>query len=138
MSISAKQLVDVLRGTMVALVRCDGPDLKMRQLGAFLTCYLQEQPPTVRGLAARLNVPKPAITRALDRLGELDLARRKRDPLDGRSVLLQRTMRGAKFLRDLRSILTEASSATAEAPPANGPAYGVQAVSSKALREKGS
>jgi DNA-binding MarR family transcriptional regulator len=64
----------------------------------------------VRGLAAELNVSKPAITRALDRLGELDLARRKVDPLDRRSVLVQRTMKGAAFLRDLRSIMGEASS----------------------------
>ena len=56
-----------------------------------------------------LNVSKPAITRALDRLGELDLARRKVDPLDRRSVLVQRTMKGAAFLRDLRAIMSEAS-----------------------------
>ena len=52
---------------------------------------------------------KPAITRALDRLGELDLARRKVDPLDRRSVLVQRTTKGAAFLRDLRGVMTEAS-----------------------------
>jgi DNA-binding MarR family transcriptional regulator len=75
----------------------------------------------VRGLAAELNVSKPAITRALDRLGELDLARRKVDPLDRRSVLVQRTMKGAAFLRDLRSIMSEASSgssSTARKPAA--------------------
>ena len=60
-------------------------------------------------MAAGLKVSKPAITRALDRLGELDLARRKVDPLDRRSVLVQRTMKGQAFLRDLRSIMTEAS-----------------------------
>ena len=54
------------------------------------------------------NVSKPAITRALDRLGELDLARRKVDPLDRRSVLVQRTLKGAAFLRDLRTIMGEA------------------------------
>jgi DNA-binding MarR family transcriptional regulator len=63
----------------------------------------------VRGLAAELNVSKPAITRALDRLGELDLARRKVDPLDRRSVLVQRTLKGAAFLRDLRSIMGDAA-----------------------------
>ena len=78
-------------------------------LGVFLTCYLNEGGHTVRGLAAELNVSKPAITRALDRLGELDLARRKVDPLDRRSVLVQRTPKGSAFLRDLRSIMTEAS-----------------------------
>jgi DNA-binding MarR family transcriptional regulator len=107
---SNEQLIEILRDTVVALVRRDGPDLSARQLGVFLTCYLQEGGHTVRGLAADMNVSKPAITRALDRLGELDLARRKIDPLDRRSVLVQRTMKGTNFLRDLRGIMTEASS----------------------------
>ena len=105
---SSEQWVGVLRDTIVALVRRDGPDLSARQLGVFLTCYLNDGGHTVRGLAAELNVSKPAITRALDRLGELDLARRKVDPLDRRSVLVQRTMKGAAFLRDLRTIMNEA------------------------------
>ena len=109
---NADQQVGILRDTIVALVRRDGPDLSARQLGVFLTCYLQEGAHTVRGLAADLNVSKPAITRALDRLGELDLARRKVDPMDRRSVLVQRTLKGAAFLRDLRSIMNEATSTT--------------------------
>src|ERR1700710_1488034 len=108
-STASDQLVGTLRDTIVSMVRRDGPDLSARQLGVFLTCYLQEGAHTVRGLAAELNVSKPAITRALDRLGELDLARRKVDPLDRRSILVQRTLKGASFLRDLRSIMTEAS-----------------------------
>jgi DNA-binding MarR family transcriptional regulator len=112
---AADQLVGILRDTVVALVRRDGPDLSARQLGVFLTCYLQEGAHTVRGLAADLNVSKPAITRALDRLGDLDLARRKVDPQDRRSVLVQRTVKGTAFLRDLRGIMSEAS-----APPRKG------------------
>jgi DNA-binding MarR family transcriptional regulator len=101
--------VGLLRDTVVALVRRDGADLSARQLGVFLTCYLNDGGHTVRGLAAELNVSKPAITRALDRLGELDLARRKVDPMDRRSVLVQRTTKGSAFLRDLRTIMSEAS-----------------------------
>jgi DNA-binding MarR family transcriptional regulator len=112
---ASDQLVGILRDTIVALVRRDGPDLSARQLGVFLTCYLQEGAHTVRGLAADLNVSKPAITRALDRLGELDLARRKVDPMDRRSVLVQRTLKGSAFLRDLRSIQSEASTRAAKA-----------------------
>src|ERR1700690_477184 len=108
-STNTDQLIGVLRDTIVGLVRRDGVDLSSRQLGVFLTCYLRDGGHTVRGLAAELNVSKPAITRALDRLGELDLARRKVDPLDRRSVLVQRTPKGSSFLRDLRSIMTEAS-----------------------------
>jgi DNA-binding MarR family transcriptional regulator len=105
-------LVATLRDTVVSMVRRDGPDLSARQLGVFLTCYLQDEAHTVRGLAADLNVSKPAITRALDRLGELDLARRKVDPMDRRSILVQRTLKGAAYLRELRAIMSEASGTT--------------------------
>ena len=106
-SSSSDQLIAVLRDTVVGLVRRDGVDLSSRQLGVFLTCYLRDGGHTVRGLAAELNVSKPAITRALDRLGELDLARRKVDPLDRRSVLVQRTPKGTAFLRDVHKIINE-------------------------------
>src|SRR3974390_1419264 len=112
----ADQLIGILRETVVSLVRRDGADLSARQLGVFLTCYLRDGGHTVRGLAADLRVSKPAITRALDRLGELDLARRKVDPQDRRSVLVQRTLKGAAFLRDLRSIIGEAATAAKRAP----------------------
>lgn len=121
-SAASDQLVGVLRDTIVALVRRDGPDLSARQLGVFLTCYLTDKAHTVRGLAADLDVSKPAITRALDRLSEFELVRRKVDPADRRSVLVQRTLKGAAFLRELRSIMTEASagklSVVADAAPA--------------------
>ena len=105
---SIEQRVDVLRETIVALVRRDGPDLSARQFGVLLTCYLVDEAQTVRGLAAKLNVSKPAITRALDRLSEFDLVRRKIDPQDRRSVLVQRTVAGNGFMRDLKKILTDA------------------------------
>lgn len=107
----APDLADTLRHTIVGMVRAERPDLSDRQLGVLLTCYLTEGPHTVRGLAATLNVSKPAITRALDRLGELDFARRKIDPMDRRSVLVQRTLKGAAFLRELRGLLSAAQAA---------------------------
>jgi DNA-binding MarR family transcriptional regulator len=113
---NADQLVGILRDTIVSLVRRDGPDLSARQLGVFLTVYLSPGPHTVRGLAQELNVSKPAITRALDRLGELDLARRKVDMMDRRSVLVQRTLKGSVFLRDLRQTMAEAEGVIIEMP----------------------
>ncbi len=121
---TSDQMVNTLRDTIVSLVRRDGPDLSARQLGVFLTCYLQDGAHTVRGLAAELEVSKPAITRALDRLGELDLARRKVDPMDRRSVLVQRTLKGAAFLRDLRAIMTEATAAAKKSSNARERAHG--------------
>ncbi|MCA7121017.1 MAG: MarR family transcriptional regulator [Acidibrevibacterium sp.] len=102
-------LLAILRDTVVSLVRREGPDLSARQLAVFLTCYLQDGNHTVRGLAADLHVSKPAITRALDRLGELELARRKVDPQDRRSVLVQRTLKGSALLRDLKHMMADAA-----------------------------
>lgn len=102
------ELVGILQETVVSLVRRDGPDLTARQLSVFLTIYLDEGPHTVRGLTLALNVPKSAIVRALDRLEEFNLARRKTDPKDRRSVLVQRTDRGAALLREIGIIMTEA------------------------------
>ncbi len=106
--LSSDQLVGILRDTVVSLVRRDGVDLSARQLGVFLTCYLTDGGHTVRGLAQELNVSKPAITRALDRLTELDYVRRKVDPSDRRSVLVQRTPKGSAFLRETRHIMADA------------------------------
>ncbi|MDE2516601.1 MAG: MarR family transcriptional regulator [Rhodospirillales bacterium] len=101
----ADPLIGILRNAIVAMVRRDSPDLSARQLAVFLTCYLQDGAHTVRGLAAELRISKPAVTRALDRLGLLDMIRRKIDPEDRRSVLVARTVKGAAYLRDLRAAL---------------------------------
>jgi DNA-binding MarR family transcriptional regulator len=106
---TTESLVNVLRDTIVALVRQDGPDLSARQFGVFLTCYMENEAQTVRGLAASLDVSKPVISRALDRLADFDLVRRKADPADRRSVLVQRTPAGNTYLKDIRSILRDAS-----------------------------
>ena len=112
------QMINSLRDTIVAMVRRDGPDLSARQLAVFLTCYLRDDSHTVRGLAADLNVSKPAITRALDRLKALDLARRTPDPMDRRSVLIKRTLKGNAYLRDLCAIVTETAAQEKAAAPA--------------------
>lgn len=77
------------------LVRDGEQDLTARQTAVLLTVYLEPPPHTVRGLAAKLGVTKPVITRALDTLGRLGLLSRKRDPEDGRNVLVFRTLAGA-------------------------------------------
>lgn len=103
--------LDVWRRAMVDNVRRDAPDLSARQMAVLLTVYMTPPPHTVRGLAALLNVSKPAITRALDRLGELSLARRKTDPKDRRSVVVQRTVKGSVYLAEFAEII---GAATAE------------------------
>jgi DNA-binding MarR family transcriptional regulator len=102
-------MAEALLRAIVALVRREGADLSTRQIGVFLICYLETDAQTVRGLAAKLNISRTAICRALNRLSEFDLVHRKTDPLDRRSVLVQRTAIGGGFLRDLKTILTDAA-----------------------------
>ena len=79
-------------------VRDDAPDLTMRQMAILFTVYLDAPPHTVRGLAAKLGVTKPVITRALDTMGALKLVSRHRDEKDRRNVLVKRTVDGALYV----------------------------------------
>ncbi|MEM1376597.1 MAG: MarR family winged helix-turn-helix transcriptional regulator [Pseudomonadota bacterium] len=73
-------------------------DLTTRQMAILLTIYMEPPPHTVRGLAARLNVTKPVITRALDTMGQMKLVTRRRDPNDRRNVIIGKTVEGALYL----------------------------------------
>lgn len=86
---------------MLAEVRGDAPDLTTRQIAILLTVYLEQPPHTVRGLAAKLNVTKPVISRALDTMGIMKLVSRQRDPKDRRNVLVRRTLEGALYVERL-------------------------------------
>ncbi|MGD1876432.1 MAG: MarR family winged helix-turn-helix transcriptional regulator [Kiloniellaceae bacterium] len=85
------------------------PDLTTRQFALFLEVYLAPPPHTVRGLAKTLNMSKPAVTRAVDRLERLEFVRRKADEQDRRSVLVQRSVKGSVFLREFADMAAEAS-----------------------------
>ncbi|MDA0338803.1 MAG: MarR family transcriptional regulator [Proteobacteria bacterium] len=102
------QALNFWRSANEALVRGENPDLTSRQMAILLTVYLTPQPHTVRGLAARLDVTKPVVTRALDTLGREGLIRRRRDEADKRSVLVERTTKGAAFLAELSNTLVTA------------------------------
>ena len=88
-----------------ALVTDGQPDLSARQLAVLLTIYTEAPPHTVRGLAAKLKVTKPVITRALDTMGKLGLVARRRDQADRRNVVIQRTAKGALAVERLGDVL---------------------------------
>ncbi len=113
------QALDIWRRTMVNSVRLDAPDLSARQMALLLSVYLNKPPHTVRGLAKLLDVSKPAITRAVNRLSELGLVRRKTDEADRRSVLIQRTVKGSIFLREFGELITAAVNRE-DAPDSSG------------------
>ena len=100
----AKLLV-ILRDTILGLVRQEGADLTARQMAVLLICYLEDGAHTVRGLAARLNVSKPAITGALYRLEDFHLAQRRQDPRDRRSIVVARTPGGVAYMQALKAVM---------------------------------
>ena len=103
--ISMKKALELWRNTLIDSVRADGPDLSARQMAILLIVYGEEPPHTVRGLAAQLNISKPAVTRALDTMGRLDFIRRKRDETDRRNVLVQRTLKGSLYLSEFADLI---------------------------------
>ena len=89
------QALQLWHDVTLDIVRDDEPDLTARQMSMLLTIYLQPPPHTVRGLAAKLGVTKPVISRALDTMGRMGLVERRVDKADRRNVLVHRTVAGA-------------------------------------------
>lgn len=104
--LSSSQALKLLHDVNFTLVNDDRPDLTLRQLCILLAVYLDPPPHTVRGLAAKLGVAKPVISRALDTMAGLDLVTRRRDEVDRRNVLVQRTVAGALYLENLGDVLS--------------------------------
>tara|TARA_R110002096_G_scaffold351748_2_gene544778 strand:- start:131 stop:505 length:375 start_codon:yes stop_codon:yes gene_type:complete len=102
------RMLKVWREAHLQCVRSHDVDLTSRQMSVLLSVYMTEPPHTVRGLASLLNVTKPVITRALDTMGQMGLIKRKRDEDDKRSVLVQRTVKGAVYLSELSDRIVEA------------------------------
>lgn len=107
----ASMAVNTLSTWMTALVdyvRSGEPDLTNRQMALLMLVYLKPGPHTVRGLARSLNVSKPVITRALNKLGALGYLRRQRDEGDKRNIFITRTEEGAIFLDDFEHLVGDA------------------------------
>lgn len=101
------QALKLLHDFAFGVVHDREPDLSLRQIAVLLTVYLESPPHTVRGLAAKLKVTKPVITRALDTMGRLELLTRRRDPADRRNVIVQRTVKGALYVERLGDLIGE-------------------------------
>lgn len=95
----------LLHDISLDMVHGEERELSPRQLSILLTVYLETPPHTVRGLAEKLKVSKPVITRALDAMSVAGYLRRRRDAEDRRNVLIQRTVSGALYLENLAEIV---------------------------------
>lgn len=109
LDLNPSQALRVLHDMHIQLVNDGRVDLSTRQLAILFSVYLDPPPHTVRGLAARLGVSKPVISRALDSMGQLGLLERKRDESDRRNVLVQRTVPGALYIDYMAGLMIERS-----------------------------
>lgn len=91
--------------SLINIVRSELPDLTNRQMGIMLSVALAPGPHTVRGLAERLGVSKPVVTRALNKLTALGYLQRKRDRNDGRNIFVEITRPGADFLERFNQLI---------------------------------
>ncbi len=107
--LSTSQALRLWHDVNLSQVLDDAPDLSVRQMTILLTIYMEAPPHTVRGLAQKLHVSKPVITRGLDSMGKLGLVNRKRDEKDKRNVLVQRTVKGALYLERLADLVAAKS-----------------------------
>lgn len=89
--------LELLLERTMDLVRQAGRDLSLRQIAILLVCDSARNPQTVRGLAQYLEIVKPAVTRAVNRLETAGFVRRKPDPRDRRSVLVVSTASGRRY-----------------------------------------
>ena len=121
------QALELWRYTLLASVRGAAPDLSARQMALLFCVFLSSGPHTVRGLAQTLNISKPAVSRALDRLGELGYIRRERDDLDRRNVLVKRLPKGADYLNHFATLFADAETKVASIPDDKIPDYVVEA-----------
>lgn len=103
----ARQPLAGWMSSLVDYVRSGEPDLTNRQMALLLVVYLNSGPHTVRGLARALNVSKPVVTRALNRLGALGYLRRERDERDRRNIYVTRTTEGANFLEEFGHFIVD-------------------------------
>lgn len=97
------------RLALLRYVKSGHPDLTNRQMALLLVVGREGGVHTVRGLAARLGVSKPVVTRALNSLTGLDLVLRRIDERDRRSVFINLTPAGEAFLADFEALLADDS-----------------------------
>ena len=95
------------RRALIRYVRSGQPDLTNRQMAMLLVIGLEGGLHTVRGLAARLEVSKPVVTRALNSLTALGLVVRRIDERDRRSVFVDLTPGGTDFIAEFSDIIRD-------------------------------
>ncbi len=87
---------------------CSGqPNLTNRQMTVLMVIYASNGTYTVGGLAAKLTISSPVVSRSLNMLETLGYLKRSRDPTDARSSVIHRTALGAAFLNSFEGVIAK-------------------------------
>lgn len=116
MASQAMRSLEMLHRVSSDTVRSAAVDLTSRQFALLLAIFMRPGPHAIRELARQLDLPKPAVTRALDALERQGFVRRKKDREDKRDVSVHRTIKGALFLYDYGENVANRSEETAQCP----------------------
>ncbi|WP_417487388.1 MarR family transcriptional regulator [Maricaulis sp.] len=108
--------LEMMRRVSADAVRGAAADLTARQFALLLSIFMKPGPHAIRDLARQLDLPKPAVTRALDVLERQGFVRRKRDREDKRDVSVHRTVKGAVFLYDYGETVAHRAEETRTCP----------------------
>jgi DNA-binding MarR family transcriptional regulator len=94
------------RDVVIALIRTEGErGLSIHQQAVLLAAATIPGPLSVIDVARRLNVAKSVVTRALDRLADLGMILRARDPNDLRRIVINVRPAGAAYTRTIARLL---------------------------------
>jgi DNA-binding MarR family transcriptional regulator len=78
-------------------------DMTLRQVAILNGIYHSDGQHTVRGIATHLNMTKPAVTRAVQRMEKLSFVTKRTDPRDRRVVRVALTARGRTWMEHIES-----------------------------------
>lgn len=78
--------------------------LTVRQLAILSLVYDQAVEASVDYYSKTLNLSKPAVTKAINRLEELKLLKRKPNIQDGRKVIITSTPTGFNYIHQIQTI----------------------------------
>ena len=87
----------------------DNADLTNRQMAILLTIYDGKDEYSIKKLTEELHLTKPTISRAVERLLELNLVSKRTNPKDRRRVIVEKTFDGNVFIETLTKYLKEAN-----------------------------
>lgn len=104
-STKATRALMMWRGITAEALEHFPADFSMRHVAILLSVYLEPEAMSLKSLADRLDISKPAVCRALDALEAGQLLARVRDKRDRRNIFLRRTPKGHRALKKFSEVI---------------------------------